>query len=123
MVLTTDIEKGNQSLFYLMQFVLIFLIGIFQLFESACRIYVVAWIDAHLLGIECSHFCHLGIEVHICHKRHLTPFLSQCLTDMLQVFCLSHSLSGKTHIFSAGIHYAQRLRHTALCIGSGSGGH
>ena len=116
MILFTDIQEGDEAVTYLLQFGGIFLVGIFQLFESASGIYVVAGIDAHFLGILCRYISYFRAEVYIGHKRNHIAGTAQADIDVHQVFGLFHPLCSETDIFSAGIYNALCLGHTSLGV-------
>ena len=67
-VLAADVEQRHEALFYLQQLVGILLVGVLYVLERACRVYVVARVDAHLLGVECCHVCDARVEVYVCHE-------------------------------------------------------
>ena len=88
MILLADIEEWNESVFYLLQFVSIFLIGIFLLDELAGRINIVARIDTHLLAVESSNVGNVRIEVNISYKRCQIAVGTNAGIDVLHVLCL-----------------------------------
>ena len=88
MILLADIEEWNESVFYLLQFVSIFLVGIFLLDELAGRINIVARIDTHLLAVESSNVGNVRIEVNISYKRCQIAVGTNAGIDVLHVLCL-----------------------------------
>ena len=67
-VLLADIDERHQSGINLLQFRLIFLIGVLQMTERSCRVDIIARIDANLLAILRSNIGHAGVEVHVGHE-------------------------------------------------------
>ena len=51
MILLADIQERNEPIMYLLQFLCIFFVCIFQMFEGACGIYIVSRIDTYFLDI------------------------------------------------------------------------
>ena len=122
-VLTADIEKRHELLLYLLQFLGIFLVGIFQFLECARRVNIVSGIYTHLLCIQRRYIGYMRIEMHVGNERCSDALLTETGVDVLEILCLSHSLSGETHVFSASLNDTFCLIHTCLGVGSGSGGH
>ena len=122
MVLLADIEERNESFLNLLEFVGIFLVGIFLLDKLAGRIHVVAWVDTHLFAIECSHISHIRIEVDVSHERSGETIGTDSRIDILHVFSLAGALGGKAHQFATSLDDFLCLTYTSLgIIGIGSG--
>ena len=117
------LQEGHEALADFLNLGGILLVGIFQVLEGTGSIHVVARVDAHLLGIACSHIGHAGIEVNIGHEGYHAPLGTQGGVDGLQVFGLAHPLGGETHIFTSGLHDAERLLHAGLSIHRNGIGH
>ena len=118
-----DTDEGEQALLYLLQLLQILLIGIFQMFERAGGVYIVAGVDAYLLTVLCRHIGHLGIEMHICHQGLRITVGFQACGDVAHVLRLARSLCGEAHQFTSGIDDTFGLCHTALGVVGVDGGH
>ncbi len=81
-VLSANLQQGQQGVLYLLQFSGILLVGILKFSESAGRVDVVAGVDAHLLGIACGHLGHMGIEMYVGHKGGVDALAAQTGVDM-----------------------------------------
>ena len=123
MVLFADVDERHQAVFYLFQLMSIFLVGIFQFFELACRVDIVARVYSHLLAIFCCHVSHIGIEVDISHQRSIFAQGSDAGIDILHVLSLAGALSGETHQFATSLDDAHGLSHTCLGVVGVGGGH
>ena len=62
-----DVEERDKTFLYLTELLSILLIGVLLVDKLAGRVYVVAGVDAHLLGIECRHVGHMGVEMDVGH--------------------------------------------------------
>ena len=91
--------------------------------EEAGRIYVVARIDAHLVGNGGSYIGHYGVEVYIGHQRHLTARLTKSFLDEAQVLCFLGALRGEAHILAPCSYDALSLCDAALGIHGRGVGH
>ena len=121
-LLAADTQEGHKASLDFLDFLGIFLVGIFQLLESSPRIDVVARIDAHLFGIPSSHVGHVGIEVHVGHQRRVVALLSKSRTDVAKILGLAFPLRGEPNEFSSGTNDAFGLLHTGVgIVGVGSG--
>ena len=118
-----DIKKRHKCVANLFNLRGIFLIGEFKFFECAGGIHEIAGIYAHFLtglrGLERR----IRIEMHIRHQGHVTPGRIETLTDFRHVLGLAHTLGGETHNLSAGLCYADSLRHTPLGVEGRRVGH
>ena len=123
MVFFADVDERHQAVFYLFQLQSIFLVGIFQFLELACRVDIVAWVYSHLLAIFCCHVSHIGIEVDISHQRSIFAQGSDAGIDILHVLSLTGALSGETHQFATSLDDAHGLSHTRLGVVGVGGGH
>ena len=99
-MLFADVDERHEPVIDFLKFGLVFLIGVFQMFESAGRIDIVAWIDAYFLGIACSYVGYIGIEMDISHERSGESFFAKSGTDVLHVLCLSRALCGEAYQFA-----------------------
>ena len=66
-MLLTDIDKRHELGLNLLQFLGIFLVGIFQMFESTARIDVVAGIDADLFAVLRSDISGMCRKMNVSH--------------------------------------------------------
>ena len=122
MVFLTDVEERHEAVFYLLQFQGILLVGVFQFDEFACRVYIVARIHAHFLGIACRHIGYLGIEMHIGHEGSEIAVGTQRGVDVFQILGFLSALCRQPHQFSAGLDDAFGLFHAGLgIVGVGRG--
>ena len=119
----TDVQKRNETVAYLSDFLRIFFIGIFQMFEGTRGIYVVTRIDTDFLRILRCDVCHFRIEMDIGYERHHITVPAQGGIDVHQVFRFLDALGGETYVFSTGIHNTLGLRHTRIGILRGRVGH
>ena len=122
-VLPAYLQERQEAFLYLLQFGGIFLIGILQVAEGACRVYIVARVDSHLLGIEGGHIGHMGVEVHIGHERCHDALCPEAGIDEPQVLGLAHPLCGEPYILAAGPDDAPGLCYAPLGVEGGRGGH
>ena len=104
-VLTTQIEEGQEILPYAVDLPGILLVGKLQLAERAGGIDEIAGVDTHLVGSLGSLISRLGIEMHICRDRHLTPYSLHLLADSHKIKGLLDTLSGESHQLPSGIGY------------------
>ena len=118
-----DLYKGDELLLNLLQFVGIFLVGVFQMLEGAAWVYIVARIDAHLLTIEGSDIGCMGGEMDIGHQWLGIAVSLQLGRDILHVLCLTGSLCRETHQFATSIDDALGLSHTGSGIVGIGGSH
>ena len=116
MVFPTDIQQGNEALFYLAKFAGIFFVGIFQMFESTCRISIIARVDTDFFCIKSGYFGYFGIEMHIGNKGDIASGRAYCCIDFFQIFSFSHALCGQPYVFSAGFSDAQCLCSASCCV-------
>ena len=68
-VFAADVEEGHEAVLQLLQLVGILGIGVLNLLEHTRRVDVVAWVHAHLLGVQRSHVSHVGVEVYVGYER------------------------------------------------------
>ena len=122
-VFATDIEERHETCIYLLNLFGIFFVGIFQLFEGASRVYIVAGIYAYLLGIQCGHVGHVSVEMHVGHKWRGVTFLPECRIDVAQVLCFTFSLRGETNQLAASLYNTLGLGSTSLGVVGIGGGH
>ena len=122
-VLLADVEEGHEPGAYLLYLLRILLVGVCQLLEGACRVYIVTGVDAYLLGVEGSHVGHAGVEVHVGHERRFDTLATQSCIDLAQVFSFAHALCGEAHILAASFDDTSCLCHRSLGVGSGGRGH
>ena len=66
-MLLTDIDKRHELGLNFFQFLGIFLVGVFQMFESTARIDVVARIDADLLTVLRSDISRMCRKMNVSH--------------------------------------------------------
>ena len=66
-VLTAYIQEGDETVTYALYLLRIFIICLFQMLERACRIHIIARIDAYLLHISGGYICYGGVEMYISH--------------------------------------------------------
>ena len=117
----TDLNEGDEFPFDFLQFVGIFLIGVFQMFEGTSRVDIVAWIDAHLLTIEGGDVGGVCGEVHIGHQWLCVAIGLQFGRDVFHIFCLTGSLCCKAYQFAACIYNAFCLCYAGVgIVGIGS---
>ena len=109
MVFAADVEEGHKLPFYLLQLLCVLLVGVFQMFESASRVNVVSWIDAHLLTVLGSHVGDAGIEMDVGDKRCHIAFCLQCSTDVAHVLRLAGALRREPDEFAARFNDADGL--------------
>ena len=89
--------------------------------ERAARVNVVAWVDAHLLAILCSHIGRVGGEVNIGHQWLHIAVSFQLGRDVFHVLGLTSTLCSETHQFTTSINDALGLCHRTLrVVGIGS---
>ena len=122
-MLAAYFEERNERLVDFLDFFAVFLIGIFQFLERACRIHKVAGVDSYLVG---SHRCRkrrFRVEVDVGNERLCIAVIVQALADDADVFRFAHSLSRQAHIVGPGIEDALALCDTSLRVEGGSGGH
>ncbi len=122
-VLAADVEERHELLFYLFQFGGVFFVGVFEFFERARRVHVVAGVYPHLFGVEGCHVRHVGVEMHVRHERRVVSVGAQLRVDFLQVLRLAHSLCGEAHVFASRGDNPLRLCHARCGVGGGGGGH
>ena len=122
-VFLADVQEGDEPRTYLLYLACILFIGVFQVFEGAGGVDVVARIDAHFLGIEGGHFSHVRIEVHVGDEWRQVAFGAQGGVDVAQVFRLGDTLRGEPHILSAGVDDAFGLLHAGFRVARRRVGH
>ena len=122
-VFLADLDKGKQFLLDLLQLVGIFLVGIFQMFESTSRVDIVAGIDAHLLTILGGDIGRMSREVDVGHQWLGVTVSLELGGDVLHVLCLTCALCGEAYQFPSGIDDAFGLCHTGGGIVGVGGGH
>ena len=123
MMLLTDIQERNEFTLYLLQFVGIFFISIFKMFERATGINIVSGIDSHLLAVLRRNIGSMCSEVNIGNKRSVISLCAQCGRYILHVLCLTNTLRGEAHQFASGINNTLCLLHRCLGIVSVCGCH
>ena len=84
--------------------------------ERASRIHVIAWIDAHLLTVLCSHIGSMGGEVNISYQRLGIAICLQTGRDILHVLSLTSTLCRKAHQFATCVDNPLGLCYATLCI-------
>ena len=87
-----DVEERDKTLLYLAELLGVLLIGVLLVDKLAGRVYVVAGVDAHLLGIEGSHVGHVGVEVDVGHQGRVEPIGTYAGIDILAA-CADDALS------------------------------
>ena len=93
-VLATDVEEGQQTVLYLLEFLGILLVSVLQLLELTGGIHIVAGVYAHLLAITCRHVGHVGVEVDVGNQRHWATCPAHRLADKVHVLRLACALGG-----------------------------
>ena len=63
-----DIQKRDEPVAYLPEFLCIFFIGILQMLESTCGVYVVARVDTDYFRLLRCHICYFRVEMNIGHQ-------------------------------------------------------
>ena len=91
--------------------------------ERTTRVYIVTWVDAHLLTIKGCHISSMGREVDIGHKGRLVTIGFQTGGDVLHVLCLTDTLGGEAHQLTTSIDDTFGLGYTTLGIVGIDGGH
>ena len=122
-VLAADVDEAHQPLVNPLQLGLVFLVGVFQVFERAGGVDVVAGVDAHLLAVAGSHVGHVGVEVHVGHQRRRVAVGPQPPGNVLHVQRFAAPLGGEAHQLAAGIDDALGLLHAAFSVVGVDGGH
>ena len=67
-MLTADVHERDETVAYAFNLLGILLVGVLQMLERACRIHIVARVDAYLLHVTGGHIGHGGVEVDIVDK-------------------------------------------------------
>ena len=122
-MLLADINERYEFSLYLLQFLLIFLVGILQMFERATRVDIVAGVDAYLFAILCGHISGVSREMDIGYEGCHVTVSFQSGRDILHVLCLASALRGETYQFSTRITNTLSLSNAGLCIVGVSGCH
>ena len=122
-VLAADVKKLAETRLEAVEFGIVFFVGIFQVLEGACGVHIVARIDTHFLHDGGGHVGHTRVEVDVGHKGRGESFIAQGLADSGEVVGLNAALGGEAHEVAACTDDALTLGHTALGVGSGTGGH
>ena len=122
-VAAADVEQGYEALFYALQFGGILCVGVFELSEGACRIDIVAGVDAHLLAVQRRHVGHLGVEVYVGDEGRGISGIAQGLGDVLHVLGLAHALCRQSYQFASRPDDAYCLFHACLGVVGVCGGH
>ena len=79
--------------------------------EGAAWVYIVARIDTHFLTILCGDIGRMSRKMHIGHQGRLIAISLQSGRNVLHILCLTGSLSGKAHQFTASINDTLGLCH------------
>ena len=111
-----DIDKRHELGLNLLQFLGIFLVGIFQMFESTARIDVVARIDADLLTVLRSDISGMCREMNVSHQRCVIAVSLQAGRDILHVLRFASALGGETNQFTTSINDAFGLSYAGLRV-------
>ena len=122
-VFATNLQKRNQTVLYFLQFCLIFLVCILQMFELTSSIHIISRIDTYFLAIACSHFSHFGVEMHISHQRYVTASQTHSGIDFPHILRFTGSLGCQADIFSSRLRNPKNLLNRGFCIHGGSIGH
>ena len=115
-MLLTDIDKRHELGLNLLQFLGIFLVGVFQMFEGTAWVDVVAGIDADLLAVLCSDVSGMCREMNVGHQWCIVAVSLQSGRDILHVLRFASALSGETHQFTTSINDALGLSHASLSV-------
>ena len=102
---------------------MIFFVGIFQMFEGATWVDIVAWIDAYLLTILRCHIGRMGREMNVGDKRLVVAVGFQARGDILHVLGFTCPLCRKTYQFAACVNDALSLCYAGLRIIGIGGSH
>ena len=86
MVFFTDVEELCETFFEALEFSGIFLVSIFQMFESTGGVYVVTRIDTNFFDGSGSNVGYEGIEVNVSHEGTVITETVELLADVLEVF-------------------------------------
>ena len=115
-VFLADIQERHQLRLNLLKFLGILLVRIFQMFESASRIDIVAWIDTYFLTILRCHICNVSREMYVGYQRLVVAVSLQAFRDIPHVLSLTSTLCGKAHQFTACINDALGLCHRSFRV-------
>ena len=66
-VFLTDVQEGDETVAYLLDFFCILFIRILQLLEGAGSIYIVARVDTYLFSVQGRNLSYFRIEMYIGH--------------------------------------------------------
>ena len=66
-VFLTDVQEGDETVAYLLDFFCILFIRILQLLEGTGSIYIVARVDTYLLSVQGRYLGYFRIEMYIGH--------------------------------------------------------
>jgi hypothetical protein len=120
-VLAADVKEIAEALVEALEFLGIFLVGIFQLLELTGRVYIVAGIDAYFLDDGCGNICDVWVEMYVGTEWYMgVSALVKSLADVAQVFGFACSLRGKTNQLSACLYDAYCLLYATLCVHCGA---
>ena len=123
MIFLTYIKERNEAVFYLLQFLCIFFICVFLLYELTSRVYIVSRINPYLLSIQRRYISNVRIKVYICNKWCRVTISTQLRIDILQVLCFLATLCGESHKFSASLNNIFSLLYAGISIISIGGSH
>ena len=116
MLFFTDVDERHEPILYLLQFLSVFLVGVFQMFELAAGIDIVAGVDAHLFAIQSGHVGGMSGKVHIGHQRLRITVGFQAGGDVLHVLRLAGALRSESYQFASGVDDALGLSHAPLGV-------
>ena len=111
-----DVKKSHKTLAKTFQFIGIFGISVFQLFECPRGVYIISRVHTYFVGIHRSSIGYSRIEMHICHKGYIASALLELCLDIAHVDRLAVTLCCKAHYLAALCHDAQYLLHTAIGV-------
>ena len=103
-------------------FLLVFVIGVIAL-HKLLLIHEITGIHADFLYPLGSLHSGIGLEVDICHQRHIAPGSPQLAGNILQISGIHLGLRGKADNFAPGLSQSQRFAHTPRRIQRITGQH
>ena len=111
-----DVEQRHQPAFNLLYLLGIFLVGVANLLELSCRVYIVAGINPHLLGISCSYIGNIGIEVYVGDNRREKSSFPDAGIDVAHVLSLTCALRGEPHQLASSLYNPYGLLYRSLGV-------
>ena len=90
-----DVKERNKSLFYLLDFISIFLICIVQMLELTGRVNIVSRVDTYLISIEGCYISYVGIEVYVSNDRDIITITTKPQKEWLKAVWSSYAFASR----------------------------